>query len=315
MRAAGEVGKATAELEAMRGDGIEADRYSYNGLLTAHANAKPAPDAAAARGALSAMEAAGVAPDLGVVQLADHRARPRRRPRGRAAHLKGLGSRGSSRTAYSYTAAIGACADTAAASGAAAAAAALGSSRDEPEASSPPPSPIRARSPPPPPRAARRRPTAARWWRRASGANLLEAMSEAMLPCTAPALNAALGACAAAGHGDGLAAVRGPLEEADHANRAAPVDAHTIALLDDLLKAEEAAASAAAAPVDGGGAAAEKGLAPPRRAATRGRCGRRRRGCASRWRRTRSARRRRRATAAAEARFVDLFFARERPRT
>ena len=55
---AGEVGKATAELEAMRGDGIEADRYSYNGLLTAHANAKPAPDAAAARGALSAMEAA-----------------------------------------------------------------------------------------------------------------------------------------------------------------------------------------------------------------------------------------------------------------
>ena len=61
-----------------------------------------------------------------------------------------------------------------------------------------------------------------------------------MLPCTAPALNAALGACAAAGrYGDGWPRCAA-LEEADHANRAAPVDAHTIALLDDLLKAEEA---------------------------------------------------------------------------
>ena len=108
-------------------------------------------------------------------------------------------------------------------------------------------------------------------------------------------------------YGDGLA-VRGPLEEADHANRAAPVDAHTIALLDDLLKAEEAAASAAAAPVDGGGAAAEKGLAPPRRAAARAV-----RAALPRLREqvekdAQRAEAAARETAAAEARFVDLFF-------
>ena len=296
----------------MRGDGIEADRYSYNGLLTAHANAKPAPDAAAARGALSAMEAAGVAPDLVSFNSLITALGRAGDLEGALRTLKGLGSRGLKPDAYSYTAAIGACADNAAASGAAAAAAALGL-LDE---------------------MSRRRvePTALTYSRAIAAAaaaggaasadggavveasercvNLLEAMSEAMLPCTAPALNAALGACAAAGrYGDGLAAVRGPLEEADHAKRAAPVDAHTIALLDDLLKAEEAAASAAAAPVDGGGAAAEKGFGA---AAARGDA-RAVRAALPRLREqvekdAQRAEAAARETAAAEARFVDLFF-------